>query len=80
MIRTQIQKVGLSWRDNFLKHALYNWIKGQRGAKELWAVVELGPLGSGYALECFPDVWKDAIVARGEIEKAFKGALRKAGK
>ncbi len=70
----------VSWRDNFLKHALYNWVQGQRGAKELWAVVELGPLGSGYALECFPDVWKDAIVARGEIEKAFKGALRKAGK
>ena len=28
----------------------------------------------------FPDVWKDAIVARGEIEKAFKGVLRKAKK
>ena len=54
--------------------------KGQRGATELWAVVELGPKGSGYALDCFPDVWKDAIVARGEIEKAFKGALRKAKK
>ena len=70
----------ITWRDNFLKHLLYNWVKGQRGATELWAVVELGPRGSGYALDCFPDVWKDAIVARGEIEKAFKGALRKAKK
>ena len=70
----------IAWRDHFLKPMLYNWVKAQRGAKELWAVVELGPKGSGYALDCFPDVWKDAIVARGEIEKAFKGALRKAGK
>ncbi len=69
-----------SWRDNFLKHMLYHWIRGQRGASELWAVVELGPKGSGYALDCFPDVWKDAIVARAEIEKVFKAALRRAGK
>lgn len=68
------------WRDNFLKPLLFNWVKGQRGATTLWAVVELGPRGSGYALACFPDVWKDAIVARGEIEKVFKGALREAKK
>ncbi len=70
----------IAWRDNFLRHALEAWIKAQRGAKELWAVVELGPKGSGYALDCFPDVWKDAIVARGEIESEFKKALRRAKK
>ena len=70
----------LTWRDNFLRHMLYSWVKAQRGAKELWAVVELGPKGSGYALDCFPDVWKDAIVARSEIAKVFKNALRRAKK
>ena len=70
----------ITWRDHFLKHLLYHWVKGQRGGTTLWAVVELGPKGSGYALDCFPDVWKDAIVARDEIDKAFKGALRKAKK
>lgn len=70
----------ITWRDNFLKHLLFHWVKGQRGASVLWAVVELGPKGSGYGLACFPDIWKDAIVARGEIEKAFKGALRKAAR
>ena len=43
-------------------------------------LIELGPKGSGYALDCFPDVWKDAIVARGEIENEFKKALRRAKK
>ena len=70
----------VAWRDNFLRHAPEAWIKAQRGAKELWAVVELRPKGSGYALDCFPDVWKDAIVARGEIESEFKKALRRAKK
>ncbi len=70
----------VAWRDNFLSHALEAWIKGQRGAKELWAVIELGPKGSGYALDCFPDVWKDAIVARGELENEWKKALRRAKK
>ena len=42
--------------------------------------VELGPKGSWYALDCFPDVWKDAIVARGEIENEFKKALRRVKK
>ena len=70
----------IAWRDNFLKHMLFNWVKAQRGSKELWAVVELGPKGSGYALDCFPDVWEDAIVARGEIDKVFKNALRRAKK
>ena len=70
----------IAWRDNFLKHMLFNWVKAQRGSKELWAVVELGPKGSGYALDCFPDVWTDASVARGEIDMVFKNALRRAKK
>ena len=43
----------ITWRDNFLKHLLYNWVKGQRGATELWAVVELGPEGFGLCARLF---------------------------
>lgn len=76
----KLDKDFIAWRDNFLRHALETWIRGQRRATELWAVVELGPKGSGYALDCFPDVWKDAIVAKREIEAEFKKALRRAKK
>ncbi len=70
----------MAWRDNFLRPALGAWLAGARAGKTLYAVVELGPKGSGYALDCFPDVWKDAIVARGEIERVWMGRLRGWGK
>jgi alkanesulfonate monooxygenase SsuD/methylene tetrahydromethanopterin reductase-like flavin-dependent oxidoreductase (luciferase family) len=65
----------VAWRDHFLRPMLAAWLKGQRSSRQLWAVVELGPKGSGYALACFPDVWQDAIVARGEIERVWQSAL-----
>lgn len=67
----------VTWRDNFCRPALEAWLAGARSGRELWAVIELGPLGSGYALECFPDVWKDACVARQEIETIWRSLLRK---
>ncbi len=67
----------ISWRDMFLRPMLAAWLESARSGNTLWAVVELGPKGSGYALDCFPDVWKDAIIARQEIEKVWKSALRK---
>lgn len=67
----------VTWRDNFVKPLFAELVKGARAGKTLWAVVELGPKGSGYALECFPDVWEDACVARGELDKLWKAALRK---
>lgn len=67
----------ITWRDMFLRPMLAAWLEGARPGKILWAVVELGPKGSGYALDCFPDVWKDAIAAREEIEKVWKSLLRK---
>ncbi len=67
----------IAWRDHFIWPALATWLKAARLGKTLWAVVELGPKGSGYALDCFPNVWKDAIVARDEIEKVWKSLLRK---
>ena len=66
----------ITWRDNFLQPCLEFWLEGARSGKKLYAVVELGPKGSGYGLECFPDIWKDAIVARGEIEMVWKKLLK----
>jgi len=67
----------VTWRDNFCRPVLEAWLRGARSGRELWAVVELGPQGSGYALECFPDVWKDACRAREEIETVWRSLLRK---
>ena len=75
--RGQLDLDFTTWRDHFLSPMLEAWLKGARAGKELWAVVELGPKGSGYGMACFPDIWKDAIVARGEIERVWKRALRK---
>jgi hypothetical protein len=75
--RGQLDGDFIAWRDNYVKPMLAAWLQGARADKELHAVIELGPRGSGYALECFPDVWKDAIVARGEVEKVWKSQLRK---
>ena len=43
----------ITWRDNFLKHLLYHWVKGQRGATELWAVVRVGAEGFGLCSRLF---------------------------
>ena len=75
--RGQLDLDFTTWRDNFLSPMFAAWLNGARAGKELWAVVELGPKGSGYGMACFPDIWKDAIVARGEIELVWKRALRK---
>ena len=74
--RGKLDRDFVLWRDNFLKPMLAAWLKGAKKGQELWAVIELGPQGSGYALECFPDVWKDAIVARAEIEKVWKSLAK----
>ena len=74
--RGRIDRDFALWRDHFLRPMLESWLKGAKSGTELYGVVELGPQGSGYALECFPDVWKDACVARGEIEKVWRAALR----
>jgi len=67
----------IAWRDFFLRPALAAWLEGATLGKTLWAVVELGPKGSGYALDCFPNVWKDAIVARQEIQNVWRSLSRK---
>jgi hypothetical protein len=46
-------------------------VKGT-GSKTLYAVPELGPQGSGYALACFPDIWLDAIREKDEIWRVWR--------
>ncbi len=65
-----------TWLDNFCEPALTAWLKGAERGKELFAVVELGPKGSGYGLAIFPDIWKDAIRARKEISRLFRRGVR----
>ena len=61
----------IAWRDYFLRPALDTWLAGPQPGQNLWAVVELGPKGSGYALNCFPNIWHDAVVARKEIQAVW---------
>ena len=75
--RGQLDGDFVTWRDNFCRPLLEAWLKGAGSGRELFAVVELGPKGSGYGLEIFPDIWKDAVVARGEIERIWRNLLRK---
>ncbi len=66
----------IDWRDYFLRPALKTWLGDAKSGQTLWAVVELGPKGSGYALDCFPNVWRDAIVARKEIQAVWNGLVK----
>ena len=65
-----------TWLEHYCKPALRAWLETAGPGSELFAVVELGPKGSGYALSCFPDVWQDAIAQKGEMEKVWKELVR----
>jgi len=52
------------------------WFKGAKAGDVLYACPEFGPIGSGYGLSCFPNVWKDAIYLRGKIDALWKKNLR----
>ena len=64
------------WLENYLEPCLAAWLKGAKSGKTLYAVPELGPQGSGYALACFPDIWKDAIREKDEILKVWNRLIR----
>lgn len=64
------------WLTNYLEPALSAWLQGAEPGKMLYAVPELGPQGSGYALACFPDIWKDAIREKDEIVKIWRRLLK----
>jgi beta-glucosidase len=69
--------LALPWIATHVPAVLEAWLQGAKAGRELWAVVELGPQGSGYALECFPDVWQDACRAREEIAAVWRSLARR---
>ncbi|MDA0748908.1 MAG: xylose isomerase [bacterium] len=69
-----------AWLAGYLEPSLAAWLDAAGPGKELFAVMELGPQGSGYALACFPDVWQDAIVEKQEVEKVWRRVIRGWGK
>jgi len=69
----------IAWRDSYLRPVLAAWLEGAQPDQTLWAVVELGPKGSGYALNCFPNVWDDAIVAKNEIHSVWNELVEAEG-
>ena len=77
LVRACIYLVGLAVSVVLVVVALHFTLVPFDELRELWAVIELGPPGSGYCMECFPDVWKDAIKAREEIEAIWKRLIRK---
>jgi len=53
------------------------WLKGAKGGEVLYACPEFGPMGSGYGISTFPNVWKDAILLRAKTEAIWKANLKK---
>src|SRR6202012_141648 len=47
---------------DFVDAFLACWFKGAKGGEVLYACPEFGPLGSGYGISAFPNVWKDAVL------------------
>ena len=74
--RGQLDRDFKVWLENYLEPALAAWLAGAKPGKTLYAVPELGPQGSGYALACFPDIWKDAIREKDEIMKVWRRLIR----
>ena len=60
----------------FVDALLACWFAKAKGGETVYVCPELGPVVSGYGLLAFPNVWEDAIVLRGEIEKLWKKHLR----
>ncbi len=61
----------------FIRTGLRHWLAGPRPGNELWVVPELGPVGE-YGLDCFPNVWEDAIVLGDDIRHLWTGLLAEA--
>lgn len=53
----------------FAEALLSCWLEGNRDdGREIFVCPELGPVEGGYALSTFPDVWRDAVLLRSEIQ------------
>ncbi len=52
------------------------WLKSAPPGREMFAVPEMGPAGSGYNLHCLPNSWEDAKILREEIQKRWDRASK----
>jgi hypothetical protein len=59
----------------FVREVMRVWKQGRGNAtRTLFACPEMGPYPSGYNVTGFPPAWPDAVVLRGELEKAWRAA------
>lgn len=63
----------------FIDELLACWIKGAKGGETLHVCPEYGPIGSGYCVSTFPNVWKDAVLLSLETRKLWNKNLLKFG-
>lgn len=59
----------------FVEALFVQWLEGDQAGRELFAVPEMGPHGSGYNLSSLPSAWEDAKLLRVEIDRIWKKAL-----
>ncbi|HWD19773.1 MAG TPA: xylose isomerase [Verrucomicrobiae bacterium] len=60
----------------FMQKVMETWLKTAAPGRELFAVPEMGPWGSGYNLSGFPDSWEQAKILRVKIDECWKRATR----
>ena len=60
----------------FSRDCLACWLETARSEEVLTEVPELGCMGSHYGISSFPDIWKDVIRLRKEIDQIWKGLIR----
>jgi hypothetical protein len=60
----------------FMDEVMRAWIKSAPAGREMFAVPEMGPAGSGYNLQALPNSWEDAKILRQEIQKSWDRAAR----
>ena len=57
----------------FAREVMRVWKAGKgNSARTLFACPEMGPYPSGYNVTGFPPAWPDAVVLRGELDKAWR--------
>ena len=56
----------------FCQAALGEWVGDGSVDRELFVIPELGPVESGYALSCFPDIWGDLIELTNQIRASWR--------
>jgi hypothetical protein len=59
----------------FIDELFACWFKGAKGGEEIYVCPELGDIGSGYGMSCFPNIWKDTVLTHDRTEALWKKNL-----